>query len=177
MQIRKPEYTVEQQDFLDSYNDKVQFYSLLGAGALVAALAVMTCASRAGNEYLTKRYNSLRPPPRRVRRAGTRSVDCLCWAALAVWRKSTYRKGQLVSLLGFQTWAQMGIIAALAGLNLALVFCGALGHPDYQAHHAARISFSLVPLLVATASRELGVLSWVVSRLRPAALRRRTTRE
>lgn len=39
----------------------------------------------------------------------------------------------------------------------------AYGHWDYMAHHAARICFALVPLLVGLASREIGVIAWIVS--------------
>lgn len=44
----------------------------------------------------------------------------------------------------------------------SLAVSGSLGHWDYIAHHCARLCFAMIPLLVGLASRELGVISWIV---------------
>ena len=55
-------------------------------------------------------------------------------------------------------------VACYVALNLGLAFSGAKDHPDYQAHHAARLCFANIPILVGLSSKELGVIGWIVSR-------------
>jgi len=53
------------------------------------------------------------------------------------------------------------VLLAYFVLTFSLCFSGALNRWDYTAHHAARLSFAHIPLLVGLASRELAVVSWL----------------
>lgn len=50
-----------------------------------------------------------------------------------------------------------------ASITLSLVFTGTLGKgwADYSAHHAARLTYAHLPILVGLASKDLGVISWL----------------
>lgn len=104
---RQPAYTPEQLVELTRYNHHVQFYLYIGVAALLAFFGGFNVLSRLLSRWSVRRYHSLHPAPRRVRRTGETSLACLPSAALAAWRKATYRRGQLVQLLGMGSSAQL----------------------------------------------------------------------
>ncbi|ORY41817.1 hypothetical protein BCR35DRAFT_336414 [Leucosporidium creatinivorum] len=156
----QPAWTPEQLVSLTRYNLHVQYYLYIGVAVLLAFFGGINVLSRLLNRWSVRRYHSLHPSPRRVRRTGETSLACLPSAALASWRKATYRRGQLVQLLGLGSSAQLAAVATYAALNFGLAFSGAYGHPDYQAHHCARLCYANLPILVGLASKELGVVGW-----------------
>lgn len=103
----KPDYTPEQQAYLDEYNHHVQYFLCAGVAVLLLSFGTFNGLSRLIAAWSVRRHHSLHPPSRRVRRVGETSLSCLPSAGLAVWRKATYRRGQLVQWVGMGSSAQL----------------------------------------------------------------------
>ncbi|GAA6003746.1 hypothetical protein JCM10207_003579 [Rhodosporidiobolus poonsookiae] len=170
MKVRAPTYADEQLAFLTWYNLNVQYFFYVGVLGFIVLFAFLNALYRLLSAALVRRFHTLRPPlgsdgGGRVVGAATATGA----AVVAAYRKWVYRRSQVVQWLGFENAAQLFVFLSYSALTLSLVFSGALGHPDYSAHHAARLTYAHLPLLVGLASKELGVVGWLTG-LSPATL-------
>ncbi|BGP41407.1 ferric-chelate reductase Frp1 [Rhodotorula kratochvilovae] len=150
-----PVYTDAQLDFLTWYNLNCQYFFYAAAFGLILLLAAFNLASRLLWPAFIRRYHSLHP---RNDAPGKRYLDS---AALASWRKWTYRRSQAVVWMGLGSAAQLCVVLGYITVTVGIAMAGAYGHPDFQAHHCARLCYAHIPLLVAFASKDLGIMRWI----------------
>ncbi|GAA6028616.1 hypothetical protein JCM8097_007312 [Rhodosporidiobolus ruineniae] len=158
MKVRAPPWTPEQLNYLTRYNLDIQLYWYAGILSMLVVFAAFNGLSRLVSAYFVRRYHTLHPGKAASNRP---SASCLPSAVLAAYRKTIYRRNQLVVWLGFANVAQLFVFLSYTAITLAIAFSGAYGHPDYQAHHCARLTYAHLPLLVGLASKELGVIGWM----------------
>ncbi|PRQ77588.1 Ferric reductase NAD binding domain-domain containing protein [Rhodotorula toruloides] len=162
-----PTYTDEQHAYLDWHNSHVQAFFYAGLFFYVLLLGLANFLSRLISAAFVRRFHTLNPSP--VDQKGLATLVQLFSACVASWRKWTYRRSQLVVWVGLGNAAQLFVLLGYLALTLSIAFSGAYGHPDYQAHHCARLAYAHVPILVGLASREAGVLAWLTG-FSPATL-------
>ncbi|GAA6055210.1 hypothetical protein JCM3770_000716 [Rhodotorula araucariae] len=151
-----PVYTDAQREYLNWYNLHCQFFLYSAALGLIALLGVVNFASRLLWPIFVRRYHTLQP-----QHDTARTRRFLASAALASWRKWVYRRSQAVVWMGLGSAAQLWVVLGYITVTIGIAMSGAYGHPDYQAHHCARLCFAHIPLLIAFASKDLGILRWV----------------
>ncbi|BGP25821.1 ferric-chelate reductase [Rhodotorula toruloides] len=154
-----PTYTDEQLAYLDWYNSHVQAFFYTGLFSYVLLLALANFLSRLISAAFVRRFHTLSPS--QDDQQGVTGIDRVCAACIASWRKWTYRRSKRVVWVGSGNAAQLFVLLGYWGLTFGIAFSGAYGHPDYQAHHCARLAYAHVPILVGLASREAGVLAWL----------------
>ena len=83
----------------------------------------------------------------------------------ALWRKYSIRRirvsrhthgwadEQIANLLNLGNVGQLSLITSYALLNFLLIFLGASGDIDWQAHHAARLTYANIPLVIGLAGK------------------------
>ncbi|GAA5916010.1 hypothetical protein JCM6882_003496 [Rhodosporidiobolus microsporus] len=163
MKVRAPTYTDDELAYLTRYNLDIQLYWYAGILSMIVAFGVLNWTSRILSAAFIRRFNSLHPA-----KASGRSYFS---GAVAVYRKWAYRRNQVVVFLGFGSAAQFFVFLSYSAITLSLVFSGTLGKgwADYSAHHAARLTYAHLPVLVGLASKDLGVISWLTG-FSPATL-------
>ncbi|GAA5867883.1 hypothetical protein JCM8547_003404 [Rhodosporidiobolus lusitaniae] len=167
MKVRAPDYTPEQLEYLTWYNLNVTYFWYGGVIGMLVLFAFWNAFSRLLSALFVRRFHTLHPS--KDSDSGGSSMRCLPSVVLAAYRKWIYRRSQLVVWLGFLNASQFFVFLGYVALTLSLVYSGAYGHPDYSAHHAARLTYAHLPLLVGLASKELGVIGWLTG-FSPATL-------
>ncbi|GAA5848335.1 hypothetical protein JCM3766R1_004664, partial [Sporobolomyces carnicolor] len=165
----RPTYTEQEFEYVEWYNERVQYFYYAATFGFVAVLAASNATSRIIHSRLVARRRRLsfemtRPKEEEeeeARGTTTRSVSRALEATVATYRKWTYRRSRLLDLLGIASAAQGTVILGHSIVLFSLAVSGSLGHWDYIAHHCARLCFAMIPLLVGLASRELSVISWI----------------
>ncbi|GAA5950413.1 hypothetical protein JCM10213_003569, partial [Rhodosporidiobolus nylandii] len=147
-------------EYLTWYNVNVQAFWYSGICGMIVVFAVYNGLSRLLCAFFVRRWHTLSPGPANNGRSMS-TLACFPSAVLAAYRKWTYRRNQVVVWLGFGSAAQLSVFLSYLAITLSLVYCGALGHPDYSAHHAARLTYAHIPILVGLANKELGVIGWL----------------
>ncbi|GAA5972154.1 hypothetical protein JCM11641_002519 [Rhodosporidiobolus odoratus] len=160
MKVRAPDYTDEQLEYLTWYNLNIQAFWYAGICGMLLLFALYNGASRFCAAFFVRRFHTLHPGKENDG-SSISTLACLPSALLAIYRKTTYRRNLLVKWCGFNSVAQLFVFLGYVAITLSLVFSGAYGHPDYSAHHAARLTFAHIPILVGLASKELGVIGWL----------------
>ncbi|BGP17665.1 ferric-chelate reductase Frp1 [Rhodosporidiobolus nylandii] len=145
-------------EYLTWYNVNVQAFWYSGICGMIVVFAVYNGLSRLLCAFFVRRWHTLSPGPANNGRSMS-TLACFPSAVLAAYRKWTYRRNQVVVWLGFGSAAQLSVFLSYLAITLSLVYCGALGHPDYSAHHAARLTYAHIPILVGLANKELGVIA------------------
>ncbi|GAA6013728.1 hypothetical protein JCM11491_005076 [Sporobolomyces phaffii] len=148
-----PTYTPEQLEYLAWYNRNVQFFLYAAIFGFLVILATVNGLYRLLYARIVRRQNLKKDQETRPRLFG--------FAVLAAYRRWSYRRSFVLNLFGIRSASQALVIFSFGMITFFLVISGAYGHWDYMAHHAARICFALIPVLVGLASRELGVVAWI----------------
>ncbi|GAA5930198.1 ferric reductase family protein [Sporobolomyces koalae] len=149
-----PIYTADELRHLQWFNSNVQYFFYAALGGFVVILASINGVHRWITSKISRRRRRDTDSPPSVIHLGYN-------AAVASYRKWTYRRSYLLELLGIASAGQAAVIFGYLTITLSLTVTGARGHWDYMAHHAARLCFAHVPLLIALASRELGIIAWI----------------
>ncbi|GAA5825027.1 hypothetical protein JCM11251_006067 [Rhodosporidiobolus azoricus] len=140
MKVRASTYTDSELEYLTWRNLNVQLHWYAGILTMIVVFGLYNWTSRILAALFVRRYNSLHS-------AKTSSRTGCISGVVAAYRKWTYRRNQLVVWLGTlgKGWA------------------------DYSAHHAARLTYAHLPILVGLASKDLGAISWLTG-FSPATL-------
>ncbi|GAA5871904.1 hypothetical protein JCM16303_000911 [Sporobolomyces ruberrimus] len=157
LQTHAPTYTEDQLEYLKWYNHKVQYFLYAATCGFLLSLASLNGLYRLVYSRSTRKTTSSKsitggPPARR---------RLFALAVLAGYRKWSYRRSYFLEVVGYGSAAQATVILGFWIITFSLTVSGGYGYWDYMAHHAARICFALVPLLVGLASREIGVIAWI----------------
>ena len=150
-------YTPDQLHYLVEFNEYVGAYLWVGLFAVIAIATALNLYSKSHSirrRFVIKRWIISGIPP--VKGCSRTGKGCTRWVPatfLALFRKWTIRKGKYASIVHFTNLGQVSLVLGYITLNLALCFGGALGDISWQAHHAARLSFANLPLVIGFASK------------------------
>lgn len=110
----RPTYTEQEFEYVEWYNERVQYFYYAATFGFVAVLAASNATSRIIDSRLVARrrrlsFETTRPKEEKEEEArGTtrRSVSRALEATVATYRKWTYRRSRLLDLLGIANAAQ-----------------------------------------------------------------------
>ncbi|KAM0750543.1 hypothetical protein T439DRAFT_356298 [Meredithblackwellia eburnea MCA 4105] len=161
MREHKPRYSEAEEKYLVWYNKFVPLWLYVGLIIMVTVFSSFNLLSRAISSWHVQHYYSLHSRPPKASGLKERASRAYGSAILAAYRRFVYQPSKIVRLFGLESGAQAAVLVGYGILNLLIAGLGASGHPDYQAHHCARLFNSNLPLLVGLAAKELNFISWL----------------
>ncbi|KAK4698578.1 hypothetical protein P7C70_g7694, partial [Phenoliferia sp. Uapishka_3] len=156
MGTHQPNYTPSQLYHLKQSNKFVQVYLIT---ALLSAflIAVLVNILAKSLSYIRRKYAARFVGKLRPSAACSRSgKGCTMWlpgTMLAGIRKLGCRRSKVAEAIGMSSLAEVGLIGSYYVLNIVLVVTSSAGSIDYMAHHAARLVFANLPLVIGLASK------------------------
>ncbi|KAG8996567.1 hypothetical protein FRB93_000709 [Tulasnella sp. JGI-2019a] len=162
--VHASHYTPEQYQSILHYNKYVQLYLWIGIICIVGITTIVHVVGRTFS-YLRRRFAARwvggeRRPSNACSRTGKGCTKWVPGTMVARFRKTCVRRSHAAEMVGMSSLGEVGMIVFYYCFNIVLVVCGANGRIDYMAHHAARLVFANLPLVIGLAAKN-NVISYI----------------
>ncbi|KAG8881539.1 hypothetical protein FRB98_004255 [Tulasnella sp. 332] len=154
--VHAPSYTAQQYRDVLHYNKYIQLYLWIGVLGLIGLVTLAHLIGRTLS-YLRRKFAARWVGGKRPSNACSRTgKGCTKWipgTMVATFRKACVRKSHTAERMGMSSLGEVAVVTFYYCFNIILVVCGANGHIDYMAHHAARLVFANLPLVIGLAAK------------------------